>query len=298
MDVGGRCQPRARREVDYPRGVDIPLPVSPASGPPSLVDLIATGTLDADLAALLWLLVEGEVPLVVVAPEARLGAAAQLLDGILGSIRPDVPAADPARPMGTTAARRLIRGREAGSVMAGTSLEDVFRSLRAGPLPLGDDELTFLGCVLVLGSGAGTAAAGSAPAASAPAGSLAPGSPAAGSPAVGRVDADQSGRLRVVAAHYVRPLARDAHGHSQRLGPAVLATWDAAQGRYEHFGWGIWPEIAARLGRRAGDMERDLHHRRDDLGTLASAGVTGVSEVRRLIAGYQAGYQSHDTAAH
>lgn len=273
MDVDGRCQPRARPTVDYPRRVDIPLPVSPASGPPSLVDLIATQALDADLAALLWLLVEGGVPLIVVAPEARLGAAAQMLEGILGSIRPESPEADLARPMGTTAARRLIRGRQAGAVMAGTSLEDVFLSLQSGPFPLDDDELTFLGCVLVLGSGADSSATG------------------------GLASAD-SGRLRVVAAHYVRPLARDAHGHSQRLGPAVLATWDAAHGQYEHFGWGIWPEIAARLGRRAGDMERDLHHRRDDLGTLASAGVTGVSEVRRLIAGYQAGYQSHETTTH
>ena len=33
----------------------------------------------------------------------------------------------------------------------------------------------------------------------------------------------------VVAAHYVRPIARDVHGHVQRLGPAVLSTWDPAR---------------------------------------------------------------------
>jgi len=118
------------------------------------------------------------------------------------------------------------------------------------------DQLTFLGCVLVLGESAGA----------------------------------QRGRLRVIAAHYVRPLARDAHGHSQRLGPAVLATWDERLGRYEHFAWGVLPEIAARLGRRAGDLEADLHHRRDDLAGLAKAGITKLDEVQRLIAGYQVRY--------
>jgi hypothetical protein len=88
----------------------------------------------------------------------------------------------------------------------------------------------------------------------------------------------------------VRPLARDAHGHSQRLDPAVLAAWDDRLGRYEHFAWGVFPEIAARLGRRAGDLEADLHHRRDDLAGLAKAGVTNLDEVQRLVAGYQVRY--------
>ena len=44
-------------------------------------------------------------------------------------------------------------------------------------------------------------------------------------------------------AHYVRPLARDAHGHSQRLDPAVLATWDER----------LEPVRALRLGRPARD---------------------------------------------
>jgi len=63
--------------------MDASIPVSPAAEPPSIVDLVARGTLDADLAALVWLLVEGGVPLVVIAPSARLGAAAQLLLGVL-----------------------------------------------------------------------------------------------------------------------------------------------------------------------------------------------------------------------
>ena len=37
---------------------------------------------------------------------------------------------------------------------------------------------------------------------------------------------------RIVAAHYLRPVARDMHGHVQKLGPAVLATWDVRARRF------------------------------------------------------------------
>src|SRR5205085_419194 len=43
---------------------------------------------------------------------------------------------------------------------------------------------------------------------------------------------DAGARSRVLAAHYVRPLARDQHGHLQRLPPAVIATWDIASDRF------------------------------------------------------------------
>jgi len=116
---------------------------------------------------------------------------------------------------------------------------------------------------------------------------------------VGEAADGRRGRLRVTAAHYVRPLARDAHGHSQRLDPAVLAAWDPRLERYEHFAWGVMPEIAARLGRRAGDLEADVHHRRDDLAGLAKAGVTEIGEVRRLIAGYRVRWgDGHDGKGH
>jgi len=208
----------------------------------------------------------------VAAPPDRLGAAAQLLRGVLASVRPDVDAAELTEPLNTTRARRVVRGTRAGGIVAAATLEDVFASLGSGALPLSEDELTFLGCVLVLGP-------------SAPSGA-----------AEGRAT---RGRLRVVAAHYVRPLARDAHGHAQRLGPAVLATWDRDGSRYEHFAWGVLPEIAARLGQRAGDLERDLHHRRDDLAGLAMAGVTSLAQVRQLIEGYRAGYGAgHGAESH
>lgn len=233
-----------------------PSPPGPASSTadPSLVGLVARGVLDAELAALVWVLVEARVPLIVAAPADRLGAGGQLLAGIIGSIHPDETVSNLTGPLTAAGASSLVRGRRAGGVVEAGSLEDVRRRLGGGPMPLNDDQLTFLGCVLVIEEAT----------------------------AEGR-----RGRLRVTAAHYVRPLARDARGHQQRLDPAVLAAWDPRLERYEHFAWGVMPEIASRLGRKAGDLEADVHHRRDDLAGLAKAGVTELEEVRRLIAGYR-----------
>lgn len=232
----------------------------------SLVGLVARGVLDAELAALVWVLVEARIPVIVAAPEGRAGAGGQLVAAILGSIHPDENLEPLLQPMGAAGAGSLVRGRRAGGVVEAQSLGDVRLRLGGGPLPLSEDQLTFLGCVLVVEEeGAGSAAGG------------------------------RRGRLRVTAAHYVRPLARDAHGHPQRLDPAVLATWDPRLGKYEHFAWGVIPEIAARLGRRTGDLEADLHHRRDDLAGLAKAGVTALAEVRTLVAGYRVGW---GTAGH
>jgi hypothetical protein len=233
----------------------------PAAGPgsPSIVGLLGT-TLDPDLAALVWLLVEGGVPLVVATPPNRERAGLELLHAILDSVRTDDAAADLQPGLDRAAAWALVHGQRPGAVLPAPSLEELRNLLAEPPIRLSPEELTFLGCVLVLDAPDGRAA----------------------------------GRLRVTAAHYVRPLARDAHGHAQVLPPAVLATWDDRLERYEHFAWGVLPEIAARLGRKAGDLEADLHHRRDDLAGLATARLTSLEEVRRLIAGYRAGYgQGH-----
>lgn len=240
-----------------------------AGDPPSLVALVAQSVLDAELAALVWVLVEGRIPLIVAAPTGRLAAGGQLLAGVITSIHPDENAESLTGPLSAAGAGSLIRGRRAGGVLEADSLAAIRDRLGGGPLPLTDDQLTFLGTVLVLEESQGGGSGG------------------------------RRGRLRVTAAHYVRPLARDAHGHSQRLDPAVLATWDERLGRYEHFAWGVLPEIAARLGRRAGDLEADLHHRRDDLAGLAKAKVTSLDEVRRLVAGYQTRYgHPHDERPH
>jgi hypothetical protein len=91
----------------------------------------------------------------------------------------------------------------------------------------------------------------------------------------------------VAAAHYVRPVARDEHGHVQRLGPAVLATWDPGTDRFEHFAWGVVPELAIRIGRKPGDFELEVDRRREYLSGLAAAGVIDVDAIRSAIAGYR-----------
>ena len=225
----------------------------------SIVGLIAGATLDADLAALLWVLVEGDVPIVVATPDGRVLAGVELAGAVLRSVRSDAAGAGIAAATERTVAGELVHGQRPALVIEAPSLEALRTALAAAPYRLSEQELSFLGCVLVLGTGGGRA----------------------------------SGRLRVIAAHYVRPLARDAHGHAQLLPPAVLATWDERLGRYEHFDWGVLPEIAARLGRRTGDLEADLHHRRDDLAGLVTAKLTSLDEVRRLMAGYRMAYGSH-----
>ncbi len=274
-------------------------PVPPTTR--SVVELIRSGTLDAELAATLWALIEGRVPVIVAATEGGAGKTT-LLEALLdflpagvstqelagsaetfdwlpqaselgwhgtpsptpvdapAAVRPDttvllVPELSDHLPVYTWGheARVAIRAASVGYGLAATihaaTLEDVFAQLRRHPVRADDDELSRLGLVLILR----------------------------------RLDDD---RRRVVAAHYVRPIARDEHGHVQRLGPAVLATWDATGDRFEHFGWGVLPELAARLGRRAGDLEVDLERRRTYLTDLVAAGMVAVDDVRTALRGY------------
>jgi hypothetical protein len=270
--------------------------------PRSIVELIRAGTLDAELAAILWLLVEGRVPVIVAAAAGGTGKTTlltALLDFLPPGIRlvelrgadetfdwlPQAPelgwhrdrlatrASDgpPTRPDDTVLlvpelsdhlpsytwgaeARIAIRAASIGYGLAATihadGLEEVFDALRRPPVDVADDELSRLGVVLIL-----------------------------------RRAGD--GVRRVVAAHYIRPTARDEHGHTQRLGPAVLATWDPNRDRFEHFGWGVTPELALRIGRKAGDFELDVDRRRDYLAGLAETGICDVDAVRAAIEGYR-----------
>jgi hypothetical protein len=270
--------------------------------PRSIVELIHAGTLDAELAATLWLLVEGRVPLIVGA-RARLVGKSTLLESLLMFLPPGVKTVElegatetfdwlpqapelgwrraspihqdnmaPIRPDDTVLlipelsdhlpsytwgaeARIAIRAASIGYGLAATihadSLDDVFEQLRRPPVGVGDDELSRLGVVLIL-----------------------------------RPVGD--GLRRVVAAHYIRPTVRDEHGHVQRLRPAVLATWEPDHDRFEHFGWGVIPEIAMRVGSRPGDFEAEVDRRRDYLAGLAEAGITEVDAVRAAIDGYRA----------
>jgi len=272
--------------------------------PRSIVELIRAGTLDAELAATLWVLIEARVPLVVAAAAGGVGKTT-LLDALLAFLpagvrtvelagavetfdwlpqapelgwrRPHAPQpfppdhAPPIRPDNTVLlvpelsdhlpsytwgaeARIAIRAVVIGYGLAATihadSLDEVFEQLRRPPVSLGDDELSRLGVVLIL-----------------------------------RPVGD--GLRRVVAAHYVRPISRDEHGHVQRLGPAVLATWDPDHDRLEHFGWGITPELALRVDRRAGDLEVEVDRRRDYLAGLAEAGIVDTDAVHAAIDGYR-----------
>jgi hypothetical protein len=271
----------------------------------SVAELIAARTLDAELAATSWVLIEGRVPIIVAGDVPGVGAStllAALLDflppglrvvevagpdetfawlpqasdlgwrrssdgttqmvagtehGDEGPVRPDdtviiVPELSDRLPSTTwgEVARIAVRAAAIGYGLAATMraerLETVFDALRRPPVLLTDDELSRIGLVLLLA----------------------------------RLD---DGRRRVVAAHYVRPLARDEHGHIQRLGPAVLSTWDDSSDTHEHFGWGILPELARRLGRKAGDLELEIDRRRALLDDLVAAGRTGTTDVRAAI---------------
>ena len=222
---------------------------------PSLARLVAAGVIDAELAALAWLLLEDGIPVLVVGMEVV--ARDELLDALVaampGTRRPDraAPVGEGrlVRVAGTLATStppgilRAALGRTTGrsglaATIEGTDLAEALAVLRRQGLS--EDEASFLGSVLVLG-------------------------PTAEPDAVMSVR-DQ----RVVAAHYLRPVARDAGGHVQRLGPAVLATWDADRGAYDHFEWGIYPELAARTGRRAGDLESAHRARAEELRSRAS----------------------------
>jgi hypothetical protein len=270
--------------------------------PRSIVELIRAGTLDAQLAATLWLLIEGRVPVVVGALPRGAGKTT-LLEALLAFLPPGVRTVElegametfdwlpqapelgwrrppspihrehtpPIRPDNTVLvipelsdhlpsytwgaeARIAIRAAVIGYGLAATihadSLDDVFEQLARPPVSLGDDELSRLGVVLIL-----------------------------------RPVGD--GLRRIVAAHYVRPISRDEHGHVQRLGPAVLATWDPDQDRFEHFAWGITPELALRVDRRSGDFEAEVDRRNDYLAGLAEAGIVDVDAVRAAIVGYR-----------
>jgi hypothetical protein len=231
---------------------------------------VATGVLDAELAALVWLLVEDGVPVLVVGMEVV--ARDELLDALVAAM-PGTRRPDRAAPVGegrlvrvagtlaTSTPPGMLRtslGQTTGrsglaATIEGTDLAEALAMLRRQGIS--DDEASFLGTVLVL-------------------------RPVADRPVADRLVADRptaepdavmSGRdQRVVAAHYLRPVARDAGGHVQRLGPAVLATWDADRGAYDHFGWGIYPELAARTGRRAGDLEAAHRARAEELRSRAS----------------------------
>ncbi|HET7676786.1 MAG TPA: hypothetical protein VFK38_02965 [Candidatus Limnocylindrales bacterium] len=321
--------------------------------PLSITRIIASGSLDAELAALLWLLVEGRLP-VLVAAEAPLAGKSTTLTALMDFLPPGTHklflrgwaetfdwlpdadrlgwpgwqealaegagvsardprvrgrlaqlqrrmeeetggesqprAADPATtyllaselsshlPVYTWGVqarilvRALQRGYGLGSSMHADSLEEVFSELGTPPVGLTEDELRWLGVVIVLRLVGEDGAALHFP--------------------EGSLEAEMGPlqpwvRRRAVAVHYLRPPERDGAGHVQRRPPAVLATWDPATDCFEHFAWGVTPELALRVGRTQADFEGEQEARAAYLRGLVEGGVFGVPAVRRAIDGYR-----------
>jgi len=91
------------------------------------------------------------------------------------------------------------------------------------------------------------------------------------------------GRRRITAAHYVRPLEQDPHGHVQRRPPALLAAWDADGDRFDDYAWGITAELAGRVGREPAAFERARAERATLLDELATVGVVAREAVEQAI---------------
>ncbi|HEU0242888.1 MAG TPA: hypothetical protein VFQ75_03215 [Candidatus Limnocylindrales bacterium] len=254
--------------------------------PDRIAALVARGTLDAELAALLSLLLEARVPAIVagtsdgardalldalpvllptgarviglagdaeefewmpeatelgwrrehnVAPAARRDATPRASSSTAVLLARDLAGTGPAAtggPRARLAVRALSLGYGMLAGMAVPDLEGVLATLASPAVGADDDELSRLGVVLAV--------------------------------------ADVARGQRILAAHYVRPVSRDTHGHVQRLPPAVLATWNMVSDTFDHFAWGVLPELAIRLGVRPIDLEREQARR---AGTLRGSGV-------------------------
>jgi hypothetical protein len=220
-----------------------------------LPELVRDGVLDAESAALCWLLVEGGVPVVVI---GEVDVAERLLVAdVLVHLPPGGPALivdlDAGRPSVDSLASFMRDGRRLAVVAAAPGLRELFETASMPPDGLPEDALRRLGLVLVLGM---------AP-------SVAPG------PIVDR--------LRVVAIHYLRPLERDGAGHLQRRPPAVLATWDPVGDAFDHFAWGVTGELADRVDRSQASLEDLQASRAVALVALARTG-SGADPMEAVLA--------------
>lgn len=263
-----------------------PRPSASGREAPSITRLLREGVLDTQLAGLAWLLIEARVPVLVAGAAASRAERIRLRDaltdflpsgsrrvatdaaghGLAGLTAADAAStclvgldvtAEPA-PAVQVAFKALARGADVAASIEADSLEDVHARLRRRDIRMADDELSFLGLVLVVRT-------------------VAP------------------ARDRVVAAHYARPLARDPSGHVQRMSPAVLATWEPATDGFEHFSWGIASELAGRIGGRPGDLDPEIERRADFLLGLLAGGVDEAGRVRTAIEGFRLAHNASVT---
>ncbi len=221
--------------------------------PPTLPALVAARLLDPSLAGLAWLLAERGVPVLVAGRDGATGSA--LLDALVAALPGDRrPAATAPGTAGrlVRVAGTLARETQPGVVRAALATTTGRSGLAAlvdaadlaGVLDvlarqgLTDDETSFLGAVLLVDR-----------------------------------PAEGGGEPRVVAGHYLRPVMRDAGGHPRRERPAVLATWDPREDRWEDFAWGIVPDLAERCRMRAGDFEAERGRRAALIADLVARGA-------------------------
>jgi hypothetical protein len=254
----------------------------------TLPSLVAEGVMDAELGALVELLVGARIPALVAGPGGPDRDA--LLDALLGLLpagsQPFELAGDAeefewlpeATELGWRREHHVLpaRGRDATPRASSVTAVLVMRDLAgAGAASTRGERARLVVRSLALGYGlvAGIDADG-----------LEGVLNRLADPVIG-TDEDERSRLglvlalaataagpRVVAAHYLRPLARDQHGHRQLLPPAVLATLSPASDRFDHFAWGVLPELATRLGWSALELEREQARRSATLRAAAAGG--------------------------
>lgn len=180
--------------------------------------LVRAEALDAELAALLWLLVDGGLPLVVTGGTSHRRTA--LLATLAALPGPDSEPLDHIAPTGVwgPVLRARIASLRPGDRFRASadaaSLRELLGMLDAPEIGLTDDEIRTLGVIVVM---------------------------------------DDEGR--VSAAHLLRPVERDGAGHLQRRPPAVLAARDPHDGKLEHFTWAVTSELADRVDRSQADFE-------------------------------------------
>lgn len=189
------------------------------------------------------------MPLIVTG-ETDTAVRAAIASAVLDVV-PDRPwvviDADRERPDAETLGATLRGGVTPAVILRAASLRAAMDLLAAPPDGLPDDAVRRLGAVLV-------------------------------------VDAPAGARPRIVAAHYLRPIERDGQGHVQRRPPAVLATWDPATDLFEHFAWGITPELADRVDRSQADLEQRQAARAVSLARIAATSDRDPARVRATIA--------------
>ncbi|MFV2062545.1 MAG: hypothetical protein ACC726_03410 [Chloroflexota bacterium] len=202
--------------------------------PSTLATLVSERSTDAELASLLWLLAEGGLPLVVTGRASQDARAAVATAVLSSSPARGWVLLDADREMPTTEqlSALLLGGVGLGLSVEASDLRAMMARLEGAPGGLPEDAIRRLGVVAVV--------------------------------------AEEARGVRLRSVHYLRPAERDVQGHIQRRPPAVLATWDASADAFDHFAWGITPELADRVDRSQADFEERQRSRASFLTQIAS----------------------------